>query len=78
MDKILSKEDVDKLLDIDPNTRLATCTEMDAFLKEYDKISALKGEKNLTDDEVIEILRKLNLEHIEIRSEKGKRLCVKK
>lgn len=71
MSKMLSKEEVNKLLGINPNHRMPTREEVDSFLVELHLFATEKGidPKDVSEEEIKEILSRLNIENVEIVKE---------
>ncbi|MBF4693769.1 hypothetical protein [Fusibacter ferrireducens] len=71
MKQFLTREDVDKILGVDPNERIPTPEEMKLIIEEVKKATEEKGRnaEALSKPEMDAILKKLGLENVRIYTE---------
>lgn len=71
MYKMLSKDEVNKLLGINPNHRMLTREEIDSYLVELHLFATEKGisPRDVSEEDIREILNRLNIENVEIVKE---------
>lgn len=68
MKKILTKEEIDKILKVDPNERIATNEEIERIVNEIKKVETEKGipHGGLSNDEIDAIMKNLGLGDIKL------------
>lgn len=71
MKQFLTREDVDKILGVDPNERIPTQEEMKLIIEEVKRVTKEKGSdsQTLSKQEMDAVLKKLGLENIRIYTE---------
>lgn len=68
MKKILTKEEIDKILKVDPNERIATNEEIERIVNEIKRVETEKGipHGGLSNDEIDAIMKNLGLGDIKL------------